>query len=95
MILEIAVLSVNLHKRKAFEKVYPQAAKLFNEAKGCLSHEIRRSVDKPGNYILLVTWENKEAHTEGFCQSHLFIQFKELLSPFFNDSPQVDHCEAF
>jgi heme-degrading monooxygenase HmoA len=94
MILETAVLSIKNEAKQAFEDIFPKAAKHLASAKGYIGHEIRRSVDVAGNYILLIKWQTKEDHTEGFCKSDLFTQFVELLSPHFKGAPAVEHYEV-
>ncbi|BBY32797.1 hypothetical protein MMIN_08580 [Mycolicibacter minnesotensis] len=50
-----------------------------------------RSVESPNLYLLLVRWENIEAHTEGFRKSPEFEQWRALLHPFYESPPVIEH----
>jgi heme-degrading monooxygenase HmoA len=94
MVLETAVLFIKEESKAAFENVFPKASEFLAAAKGYISHEIQRSVDATDRYILLIKWQKKEDHTEGFCKSDLFTQFVDLLSPHFKGAPEVEHYEV-
>lgn len=50
-----------------------------------------RSVESPNLYLLLVQWENIEAHTEGFRKSPDFEQWRALLHGFYESPPVIEH----
>jgi heme-degrading monooxygenase HmoA len=93
MILEIATLSIKANEAAEFENIFPKAATLLASAKGYISHQMQRSLDTKGNYVLLIHWQTREDHTIGFCESHLFTQFVALLSPYLNGVPKAEHFE--
>jgi len=93
MILEVAVLQIKAGEGAKFERSFPQAEKVLVQAKGHLSHELRRCIETPGRYLLLVRWETLEAHTEGFRGSPLFQQWRAVIGPFFDGAPAVEHYE--
>jgi len=93
MILEIASFSIRPAAVADFEAAYAEATHVMARADGHLSHEIHRSVDEPGRYVLLVRWRTKEDHTVGFRESELFKQWRALLGPHFATPPVVDHLE--
>ena len=94
MILEIAQFDIGLHDARAFEEAYARATHVIARAKGHLGHEMHRSVDRPGRYVLLVRWRTREDHTVGFRESDLFRDWRALLQPYFVAAPVVDHVEV-
>ena len=93
MILEVASFDIRRDAIAAFEAAYAEATQLMARAPGHLSHELHRSIDEPGRYVLLVRWRTKEDHTVGFRESELYKQWRALLGPHFATAPVVDHLE--
>jgi heme-degrading monooxygenase HmoA len=94
MILEVAVLQIKPGEGQKFEKAFPEAEKVLAQAKGHLSHELRRCIETRDRYLLLVRWETLTDHTEGFRGSLLFQQWRAVIGPFFAGAPVVEHYEA-
>ncbi len=94
MILEVAILTIKSAEAQKFEAAFPQAEKVIAQAKGYLSHELRRCIETKGRYLLLVRWETLEAHTVGFRESPLFQQWRGVIGGFFSAPPQVEHYET-
>lgn len=93
MILEAAVLAIKDGAREPFEAAYSKASLVIASAQGYVSHELQRSVDKPGRYLLLVQWRTRDDHMIGFRESPLFTQWRALLGLYFESPPDVDHLE--
>lgn len=91
MILEVAVLKVRPGQEVAFEQAFRQARAIIAGSPGCLSSELQRCLERPGQYVLLVRWRALEDHTEGFRQSEGYQQWKTLLHHFYDPFPTVDH----
>ena len=94
MILEAAVLNVRAGEESAFEQAFAAASPLIAATPGYLSHQLRRCLETKGRYLLLVHWENLEAHTIGFRQSPAFQQWKQQLHHFYDPFPVVEHYES-
>jgi heme-degrading monooxygenase HmoA len=93
MILEIATIHVKPGQGKLFEAIFPEAEKVIAASPGYISHELRRSVENSGKYILLVRWESLEAHLVGFRESPRFLKWRGLIGGFFQGPPEVEHFE--
>ncbi|MFG5120950.1 antibiotic biosynthesis monooxygenase family protein [Methylorubrum sp. POS3] len=93
MILEIAQIDVKVGSEPAFEAGITQAAEIFRAAKGCRSFTVRRSIEKPQRYRLLITWDTLEAHTKDFTGSQAWKDYRALVSDTFESPPQVEHTE--
>ena len=91
MILESAVLDVKPGQTREFEAAFAKAQRIISASRGYLSHELRRCVEKPNRYLLLVHWRTLEDHTVGFRQSAPYQEWKALLHHFYDPFPQVEH----
>jgi len=94
MILEVARIQVRPGQEAAFEVGLAQALPLLRRARGCLSAEVCRSVERPGIYGLLVRWERLEDHTSGFQRSSAFTEWRRLIGSYFASTPDVEHWAA-
>jgi heme-degrading monooxygenase HmoA len=91
MILERAIFAIKPGQAEDFEAAYAQARKLIEAAKGCRKAEMRRGVENPDSFILLVHWETLEDHMIGFRESPAFTEWRALLGPHFASPPAMEH----
>ncbi|MCU1490449.1 MAG: Antibiotic biosynthesis monooxygenase [Acidimicrobiaceae bacterium] len=91
MILERAVIKVQEGQEEAFVAVFPAAREVILTAEGCISARLARGIESSSTFLLLVEWRTLEDHTEGFRGSPLFGQWREILSPYFAEAPDVEH----
>lgn len=92
MILEMATIAVKPGTEAQFEAGVAKAKPLFAQAKGCHGFELRRLIEEPSTYRLLVQWETLENHIEDFRNSEAFAGWRELVSPFFASPAVVVHA---
>ncbi len=93
MILEAVVLNVKSGCEGDFEIAFRQASSLISSIDGYLSHELHRCTEVQGKYLLLVRWENLEAHTIRFRNSPEYQEWKRMLHHFYDPFPIVEHFE--
>ncbi len=91
MILEVAILDVVPGQESDFEASFAQARNIISSMSGYIRHELRRCIEKPSRYILLVYWEKLEDHTIGFRGSPEYRQWKSLLHHYYDPFPEVEH----
>lgn len=94
MILEHAILDVAPQRQAAYEAALKQALPLIAATPGFHGLEVRPCIEQPGRYLLLVRWENVEAHETGFRTSARYEKWRALLHPFYEPFPQVAHYAA-
>jgi heme-degrading monooxygenase HmoA len=94
MILEVATLDIGRGACEDFEAAFRQASPIIFSMPGYISHELRRCLEKPSRYILLVKWGTLEAHTVGFRQSAEYQRWRALLHHFYDPWPMVEHYDA-
>ncbi len=91
MILERAIFAIKPGQAEDFEAAYAQARKLIEAAKGCRKAQMRRGVENPDSFLLLVQWETLEDHMIGFRESAAFAEWRALLGPHFASPPAMEH----
>ncbi len=93
MILETAILNIRPGEAERFEAAMRQARPLIAATPGFLGIEVRRCLEADHRYLLLVRWENLEAHTKGFRQSERYAPWRALLHHFYDPFPTVEHYD--
>lgn len=93
MILEHALITVRPDAHAAFEEGITKAREVIAAAPGFRSFALRRGIETPDRYLLLVGWDTVEAHTVGFRESDAFTAWRAHIQPFFDGAPIVDHYE--
>lgn len=94
MILEVAVITIAPEHRAQFEAAFAEARAIISSMPGFISHELQRSIETDGRYLLLVHWLTVEHHMVGFRKSQQFTQWRALLGPFFATAPAVEHYQT-
>jgi heme-degrading monooxygenase HmoA len=93
MILETAILNVRPGEAERFEAAMARARPLIAATPGFQSIEVRRCLEEINRYLLLVRWDNVDAHTQGFRQSDRYPQWRALLHHFYDPFPTVEHYD--
>jgi len=91
MVLEVAILNVIAGKEVEFETAFHKASKIIAAMNGYISYQLQRCIENPSQYILLVTWETLEDHTQGFRGSAEYQEWRALLHHFYDPFPVVEH----
>lgn len=91
MITEHATLDVKPGREKEFETAFAEARAIIAAMPGFRSLELHRCIERTNRYLLLVSWERLEDHTEGFRQSPVYEKWRELLHHFYEPFPVVEH----
>ncbi|WP_326964179.1 antibiotic biosynthesis monooxygenase family protein [Arthrobacter sp. PL16] len=69
LIIEHATLTIRPDGHEAFLAAFPQVQAHLLASKGCRSVDLHPSVDREAVYLLRVTWDTLEDHTEVFPAS--------------------------
>lgn len=93
MVLEHALLSVVPGREAEFEEAFAQARRIIASMDGFGGLTLSRCVERPGTYLLLVTWRSLEDHTVGFRGSAGYDEWRRLLHHFYEPFPRVEHYE--
>ena len=93
MILESAVLDVVPGRQEDFLAAFRRARPLIAAQPGFLALRLLPCLDagRESRFLLQVEWERLEDHTEGFRRSPEYGTWRELLHPFYDPFPLVEH----
>jgi heme-degrading monooxygenase HmoA len=91
VIREHAVLPVIPGREAEFEGALREALPHISASAGFLGLTVSRGIETPSHYLLLVEWEDIEAHTEGFRGSPAYDEWRALLHHFYDPFPDVQH----
>ena len=91
MILEAAFLQVRPGTTAEFEAAFRQVSPIIAAMPGYLGHELKRCLEVPDRYLLLVRWERLEDHTVGFRGSPGYQEWRSLLHHFYDPFSAVEH----
>ena len=91
MITEQAILDVRPGQECDFESAFAEAKALIASMAGFESLQLHRCIEQSNRYLLLVTWEHLEDHTEGFRQSAKYGEWRRLLHHYYDPFPTVEH----
>ncbi|MDX2270510.1 MAG: antibiotic biosynthesis monooxygenase [Cyanobacteriota bacterium] len=93
-VLEIAILEIKPGTTAAFEVAIAQAFPYLTQTEGYRRHHLRRCLEDPHQYALLIYWDSLEAHLVNFRQSPQFEQWRSLIGSYFAQPPQVLHYQS-
>lgn len=95
MVLEVADLRAADGGGAAFEEAIRRGLdEALSTAAGYRRHKLRRSVESPDRYLLMIEWETLEHHTVGFRESDAYRAWSEIVRPVFGAAPSVEHFET-
>jgi heme-degrading monooxygenase HmoA len=94
MIMEFAQLTIRPGTEPQFEAVFPAAIRVLGRSAGYVSHELRRSIETPNRYSLIVHWQTLEDHTVGFRGSPAFAEWRAHIGPYLDTPPIVEHFKS-
>ena len=76
-----------------FEEAVTKGREVIAASRGFISLQLHRGIERPDQYTLLIRWETLEDHTVGFRESDAFPRWRELIGPYFEGQPVVEHWE--
>ena len=92
MVEEIAFLPIIEGKEAEFEEAIGRGInEILSKLSGVISINLRRGVESPSTYALLIQWETIEDHTVGFVQSPAFDEWRAIVGSFYSGAPTVEH----
>jgi heme-degrading monooxygenase HmoA len=93
-VLEIPEICIRHGEEEAFIRGVRAAVPVFQAATGFRSLALRRCIERPSVFRLMIEWDRIEDHTIGFRQSEGFARWRELVGVHFANAPVVDHSHT-
>jgi len=92
MIHELADIQIRPGSQAEFEAAIAHGVNtVIAQAKGFEGYEVRKGIEAPERYLLMIRWTTLEDHTVGFRQSEAFAQWRAIVGPYFAQPPVVQH----
>jgi len=92
MILELADIRIHTGQHEEFEHAAKRGLDtVLSKARGFRSYEVRRSIESPDRYVLLIQWDTLEDHTVGFRTSPAHAEWRAIVGAYFAQPPVVEH----
>lgn len=91
MFMEIVQFPCKAGQEEEFEKTVRDLMPRFKSLQGYQGYELRRSVEDPTRFYLMVRWEKLEDHTVGYAQSDLRPVVGTAFRAFAGGAPMVEH----
>jgi heme-degrading monooxygenase HmoA len=91
MVLEIADFAVLPGTEEEFAAAVREGVRYVSDTPGFRNARLTRGVESPSRFVLLIEWDSLEAHTVGFRESENYPRWRELITPFFDGAPRVEH----
>lgn len=91
VIREHAILPVSAGREDEFLAAFGSVRSLIESMPGFRGLTLSRSLETPSAFLLLVDWDRVEDHTEGFRGSTDYRRWSEVLHPFYDPFPDVQH----
>jgi len=95
MTTEIAIFTAISGKEEALGQAILRGLEVIRQHPEAISARAERCVEKPGQYMLIVTWTSLKAHTVDFRGGQLFPQWRSHINGLFEENPVVFHYEPF
>ncbi len=93
MVLEIAQITAQPGKAEELQAGLAAALSVIRGAEGCHSATVRRQVEDPAIFILMVDWETLEHHTVMFRGGPRFAEYRSHIAGLFVDPIVARHYE--
>ena len=92
MILEIADIRIPPGQQAAFDEAIQRGVStVISRARGFKGWQVRKGIESPERYLLMIEWETLEDHTVHFRGGPLFAEWRAIVAPFFAGPPSVEH----
>jgi len=91
MTTEVIRYKVPVVQAAAFEEAYKQTEPILQNSSHCLGYSLLRGVEKPENWMFMLSWDSVEGHEQGFRREPGFRQFFSLIKPFLSQVQEMKH----
>ena len=92
MILEVADIRIQPGRQAEFDEAIERGLRtVISRAQGFQSWQVRKGIESPERYLLMIGWATLEDHTVAFRGGPLFAEWRAIVGPFFAAPPVVEH----
>ena len=91
MVLEVGDIEVIAGREERFLAAYLTVRDVLAGTPGCRTVRMTRGVESPTRFVLLVEWDNLDAHENNFRGTDRFTRWRAAIGPYFARPPHVEH----
>lgn len=92
MILELADIRIQAGRQSEFDAAIVRGVEqVISKAKGFRGYQVHKGIESPERYVLMIFWETLENHTIDFRESAAFLEWRNIVGPYFAMPPTVEH----
>jgi quinol monooxygenase YgiN len=91
MVLEVGDIEIVAGQEDEFVAAYLGVRDVLASTPGCHTVRMTRSVESPTRFVLLVEWDDVDAHEQNFRGTDRFSRWRTAIGPFFARPPHVEH----
>ena len=91
MVLEVADIEIIAGQEERFVDAFLGVRDVIAGTPGCRTIRMTRGVESPSRFVLLVEWDDVEAHEQNFRGTDRFSTWRTAIGPFFARPPHVEH----
>lgn len=91
MVLEIGDIEITPGQEERFVTAYLGVRDILAGTPGCRSVRMTRGVESPSRFVLLVEWDDVDAHEQNFRATDRFTAWRRAIGPYFARPPHVEH----
>jgi quinol monooxygenase YgiN len=95
MVTEIAIFNALPGKEDELGQAILKGIEVIRQHPECISAQVERCIEQPGQYMLINRWTSLEAHTTDFRGGPLFPQWRSYINGLFEGSAVVRHYQPF
>jgi heme-degrading monooxygenase HmoA len=93
MVLEVGDIEIVAGREEDFLSAYREVRDVLRTTPGCRSVRMTRSIETPTRFVLLVVWDDVEAHEQNFRGTDRFSQWRAAIGGYFARPPHVEHVQ--
>lgn len=91
MVLEVADIEIIAGQEERFVDAFLDVRDVIAGTPGCRTIRMTRGVESPSRFVLLVEWDDVQAHEQNFRGTDRFSTWRTAIGPFFARPPHVEH----
>lgn len=93
MVVEIAQVTAQPGKAEELQAGLLAALPVIRGAEGCRSAVVRRQIEDPATFVLMIEWETLEHHTVTFRGGPRFAEYRSHIAGLFADPIVARHYQ--
>jgi heme-degrading monooxygenase HmoA len=91
MVLEVADIKIVEGSEQEFADAFQSIRHVLEGTEGCHGAKLHRCIESPSRFVLLVQWEDVDAHEKNFRGTDRFVTWRGVINKFLAAPTYVEH----